>query len=106
MGFEVNPYDRCVANRIVNENQQTICWYVDDNKLSHKDPAVNDEVLDKLTERFGGLDISRGNEHNFLGIDFKILEDFFKIICTNKLQNKYIGASKDKLKRIFWIPSC
>ena len=73
MGFEINPYDKCVANRIVDKKQQTICWYVDDNKLSHKDPAVNTEVLDKLTERFGKLDISRGKEHNFLGIDFKLI---------------------------------
>ena len=39
MGFEVNPYDPCVANRMVNGNQCTVVWHVDDLKVSHKDEA-------------------------------------------------------------------
>ena len=35
MGFEVNPYDPCVANKMVNGKQMTICWHVDDLKVSH-----------------------------------------------------------------------
>ena len=30
MGFEVNPYDSCVANKIVNGNQFTVVWHVND----------------------------------------------------------------------------
>ena len=30
IGFEVNPYDVCVANRIIHDNQHTIVWHVDD----------------------------------------------------------------------------
>ena len=30
MGFELNPYDPCVANKVVNGNQLTVCWHVDD----------------------------------------------------------------------------
>jgi Cobalamin biosynthesis protein CobT (nicotinate-mononucleotide:5, 6-dimethylbenzimidazole phosphoribosyltransferase) len=40
MGFKVNPYDQCVANAEINGSTCTICWYVDDNKISHRDPAV------------------------------------------------------------------
>ena len=36
-GFEVNPYDPCVANEIVNGSQMTVTWQVDDLKVSHKD---------------------------------------------------------------------
>ena len=28
-GFEINPYDRCVANKVINDKQCTIAWYVD-----------------------------------------------------------------------------
>ena len=35
MGFEVKPYDPCVANRIVNGSQCTVVWHVDDLKVSH-----------------------------------------------------------------------
>ena len=33
MGFAVNPYDPCVANRDVNGSQCTIVWHVDDASL-------------------------------------------------------------------------
>jgi hypothetical protein len=38
-GFVLNPYDLCVANKIVNRKQMTVCWHVDDLKVSHSNPA-------------------------------------------------------------------
>ena len=32
IGFKVNEYDLCVANKIVNGKQHTITWHVDDVK--------------------------------------------------------------------------
>ena len=29
-GFETNPYDPCVANKMINGSQFTIVWHVDD----------------------------------------------------------------------------
>lgn len=43
IGYEVNPYDACVANKVVNGSQHTITWHVDDLKSSHKDKRVNDD---------------------------------------------------------------
>jgi Reverse transcriptase (RNA-dependent DNA polymerase) len=40
LGFKLNPYDPCVANKMINGKQCTICWYVDDLKISHVDPQV------------------------------------------------------------------
>jgi hypothetical protein len=34
VGFKINPYDPCVANKIVDGTQMTICFHVDDCKLS------------------------------------------------------------------------
>ena len=50
-GFEVNPYDPCVANRIVNRSQCTIVWHVDDLKVSHKDEAVVTYFAQELGRR-------------------------------------------------------
>ena len=36
-GFVLNPYDLCIANKMVKGKQCTIFWYVDDNKSSHED---------------------------------------------------------------------
>jgi hypothetical protein len=38
VGFEVNPYNICVANRTVKGKQQMVTWNVDDLKSSHVDP--------------------------------------------------------------------
>ena len=75
MGFELNPYDQCVANRMVNGSQQTICFYVDDNKISHVDPEVNTEVIKRIEERFGKLDIWRGTKHDLLGMKVDFIGD-------------------------------
>jgi hypothetical protein len=38
-GFVLNPYAPCVANKVVDGKQMTVCWHVDDLKVSHCDPA-------------------------------------------------------------------
>ena len=55
MGFKVNPYDQCVANKDINGHQCTIVWYVDNNVISHKDEKVVMKVIDDIKEHFGDL---------------------------------------------------
>jgi len=43
LGFKINPYDICVANKLINRKQLTILWHVDDLKISHKDKKVVDQ---------------------------------------------------------------
>jgi hypothetical protein len=38
-GFVLNPYDSCMANKVVDRKQMTVCWHIDDLKVSHCDPA-------------------------------------------------------------------
>ena len=42
IGYLVNPYDACVTNKIINGEQHTLTWHVDDVKASHVDTKVND----------------------------------------------------------------
>ena len=39
-GFQLNPYDPCVANNIVGGKVLTIFFHVEDCKISHKSPQV------------------------------------------------------------------
>jgi hypothetical protein len=48
VGFKINPYDPCVANKIVDGMQMTICFHVDDCKLSHHSSRANDNIIDWL----------------------------------------------------------
>ena len=33
-GFRINPYDPCVANKMIGGKRLTVCWHVDDLKIS------------------------------------------------------------------------
>ena len=81
-GFVVNPYDPCVANKVINGEQFTIVWHVDDLKLSHKDPEVVTEMiayLKGLYEKLPNGEVKLIEEQrltdsnkvlNYLGMDF------------------------------------
>jgi Reverse transcriptase (RNA-dependent DNA polymerase) len=66
MGFELNPYDRCVANCIIQGKQCTIGWYVDDTKISHEDSTVVTNIIARLENKFDKMTVVRGNQHVFL----------------------------------------
>ena len=74
MGFEVNPYDPCVANKIVDGTQMTVCWHVDDLKLSHADESKVTEVVDWLRKQYGELRVTRGKVHDYLGMTLDYTE--------------------------------
>ena len=44
-GFVLNPYDACVANKTVNDKVLTVCFHVDDNKISHESSKVVDVTI-------------------------------------------------------------
>jgi hypothetical protein len=75
LGFKLNPYDPCVANKMVDGKQCTICWYVDDNKISHVNPKTVDWVIEEIENKFGKMTVKRGKSHTFVGIDFTMTED-------------------------------
>ena len=75
-GFKLNPYDPCVANKIVDGKQITVCFHVDDCKLSHENPRVIDKTIDWLRNEYetifedgsGARKVHRGKTHKYLGI--------------------------------------
>ena len=49
MGFTLNPYDPCVANKMIDGHQMTVTWHVIDLKILHK----NGREISKIIERLG-----------------------------------------------------
>ena len=76
IGFEINPYDPCVANKMIEGKQMTICFHVDDCKLSHRKPKVMDQMIEWLRQEYesifedgsGQMTVSRGKVHKYLGM--------------------------------------
>jgi Reverse transcriptase (RNA-dependent DNA polymerase) len=69
MGFELSPYDPCVANKIIEGTQCTIVWYVDNKKIFHVNPDVVLLIIQKIEKRFGKMTVTRGPKHTFLGMN-------------------------------------
>ena len=72
MGFELNPYDMCVANANIKGKQCTVFWYVDDNKIIHVDPKVVNKVIEIIEETFGKMPLTTRDKRNFSGHEYKI----------------------------------
>ena len=75
-GFKLNPYDPCVANKTVDGSVLTVCFHVDDCKISHKSSKVVDETIDWLRAEYevifedgtGAMKVHRGKVHEYLGM--------------------------------------
>jgi hypothetical protein len=52
-GFVINPYDPCVANKVINGKQMTVCWHVDDLKVSHMEPEEVTKFGNWLSKTYG-----------------------------------------------------
>jgi hypothetical protein len=75
-GFKLNLYDRCVTNKIVKRKQITVCFHVDDCKLSHEHSKVFDETITWLRAKYESifedglvaLKVHRGKVNKYLGM--------------------------------------
>ena len=73
IGFKLNPYDPCVANKIVHSKQLTIAWHVDDLKVSHKKYQVVSHMVKWLKAKYeqlfdngsGAMMITHGKIHDY-----------------------------------------
>ena len=74
-GFLINLYARCIANFTSQDKQCTTVWYFDNNKVSHLDEEVKTNVIERISEHYGNLAVSRGKKQRFLGMDIYFLAD-------------------------------
>ncbi|GAX19421.1 hypothetical protein FisN_4Lu403 [Fistulifera solaris] len=79
LGFTINPYDSCVANKTIDGKQCTICWHVDDLMITHVDQKVLDDIAEKFNNKYGSpeapVTATRGEVHDYLGMTLDFSED-------------------------------
>jgi hypothetical protein len=104
MGFEINSYDPCVANQMVDGAQMTIYWHAENLNIFHRDEEMVDAFAINMAEMFGPkTTISRGKVHDYLGMELyfgtnpgtmiistikylqKIMDGFPKVLRGTKL---------------------
>jgi hypothetical protein len=75
-GFKLNLYHVCVANKTVNSKHITICFHVNDCKISHESSKVVDTTIDWVQAKYkstfkdglGAIKVNRGKIHKYLGV--------------------------------------
>ena len=95
--FEINPYNPynpCMANKTVDGTQMTICFHMDDWKLSHHSSRANNNMIDWLPQEYesifedgsGQMPVSRGRVHKYLGMTL----DYTICGCVNISMFNYV----------------
>ena len=100
MGFEINPYDWCVANKTIDGKQCTIGWYVDDLKISHVSKQVTEDMLKALQDKYGKeapLTVTRGKVHDYLGMKIDYTKKGKVVFSMDKYVDDLIKETPDEL---------
>jgi hypothetical protein len=77
LGFEPNPYDKCVFNlwnKKTGKAMVRIALHVDDFLTTAKDKKLLEWLHRKLKDKYGGCSFKTGNRIKYLGI-FIIVND-------------------------------
>eukprot|EP00957_Ditylum_brightwellii_P212308 15367176-Ditylum_brightwellii.AAC.4 len=85
-GFIVNPYNPCVAIKMVKGKQLTMCWHVDDLKISHKDNKEVTRMLRWLESKYCNLCTTREKVHEYFGMTL----DFSKSGKVKVIMSEYL----------------
>jgi hypothetical protein len=112
-GFELNPYDSCVANKMIHGKQFTITSHVDDLKLSHVEVKEVDKTIEWLKSIYRvEMRISRGKKHDYLGMDLYYsipgevqvtMVDYLKRVITEFPEVMTGGAVSPAAERLFTV---
>ena len=109
LGYELNPYDPCVANKNINGKQMTICWHVDDLFIGHEDPAVVSHFLRWLSVRYDTddkkLNVIRGPKHDYLGMNLDFSELGTVKIDMTPYITKIVEAFPEKITGVQSTPA-
>ena len=80
--FVLNRYDCCVANKVINGDQCTITWHVDDLKISHREKTVVKEIIKEIEEVYGKMTVNHTDKHEYVGMHFEYLRNKKAVVFT------------------------
>jgi hypothetical protein len=102
LNYIVNPYDKCLFNRVENNGKQTtLVIHVDDMMISACDESHVDKVIDEIELLYPGLSKIRGKIFSYIGMTFNFEITHKVIISMNgfisdllKECSDFLGVSK------------
>ena len=72
-GSQMNPYNPCMANKIINNKHMTVLWHVNVLKVSHVDSFEVTMFAGYMSSIYGGIIVHRVKVHQYLviGLDYR-----------------------------------
>ena len=97
-GFDINPYDPCVANAMKDGKHMTVTWHVDDLKVSHNDQFQITLFAGYLAKPYKEkLTVKRGKLYDYLGMDLDYSTPGKLRISMIKYLDKVLGDFSKEL---------
>ena len=108
-GFTINPYDWCVANKMVNNKHITVVWHVDDLKIFHVYADVVTTFIKILSKRYGSnnapMTIKRGKIHEYIGMTLDYSKNGKVIVDMVSYVQEIIDASPEEFNGLAKTPA-
>ena len=95
--MDKNDTDPCMFN-LSSKRHLTVTVYVDDLMILSDNVRTIDWLLTELTTRYDQLKITRGMNHNYLGMVFDLSEPPFIIINQQGMIEDIISSTKTSVK--------
>lgn len=90
-GFEENPYDQCVFNKMCYGKQCTVCIHVDDLLITCQDSRGVDDLIKELRRVYTTVNACKGPKVDYLGMDFEFIpKNGIVKISTVKMVNEVV----------------
>jgi len=96
LGFEANPYDLCTFNKVVDGEQISIAFHVDDLLITCCSDSAIDALIVQLEGVFTGVSATRGATHSYLGMQFIVKDGGIELDMSGYLEK--ILADRPELK--------
>ena len=103
--FTINPYEPCVANKLINGKQMTIMWHVDDLKILHVNRFGLTKMLFFLYSLYPGLTVKRGHVHTYIGMEMDFTEKGEVSIAMHKYLDNILMEFPEHLGAIATLPA-
>ena len=97
VGFKLNPYNMCVANKMKNRSQCTVVWFVDDNENFQVYHNVNTTIVNMIKKKCGKLVRTTCKKHTFLSMVIGIIGNWKVQITTPQHIEEVIDYFKEEV---------
>jgi hypothetical protein len=109
IGYVLNSYDPCVANKMTDGQQMTICWHINDLFLGHKDHKVVSDTIAWLKNQYETPDkplkTTRGPTHDYLGMNIDFSTPGNVSYDMIPYLNKVITEFPEKITGVAYTPA-